>query len=90
MKKICIGFMSDYTYGDYVYFKNMTDTPNKHYIGFILNEIYYRYITSPLKFIDKIFESLPNLFVDQILYKIDECPYPNCGSVIKNKCMEQR
>ena len=26
--------MPDYTYGDYVYFKNMTDTPNEQWTAF--------------------------------------------------------
>ena len=47
--------------------KNLTDIPNKHHIGFILNDIHDMYITSTLKFTDKIFESLPNLFVDKML-----------------------
>ena len=45
----------------------MIDIPNKHHIGFILNDIHDIYITSTLKFTDKIFESLPNLFVDKML-----------------------
>ena len=27
-RNYCIGCMTAYTYGDYVYFNNMTDTPN--------------------------------------------------------------
>ena len=56
--------MASYTYGDYVYFNNMTDIPNKHHNHSILNHIQDVYIISPLKFMDEIFESLPNLFVD--------------------------
>ena len=80
--------MSAFISGDCVNFKNMTDIPNEHHNRFILNQIHDMYITSPLKFIDEIFELFPNLFVDEIL-KIDECRYPNCGSVIKSKRMEK-
>ena len=41
--------MESYTYGDYVYVKNMTDIPNGHNNNFILNQIPYMYITSLLK-----------------------------------------
>ena len=87
-QKCSFGCMTDYTYGDNIYFKNMDDILNEHHHHFILNNIQDMYITSPLKFIDEIFELFPNLFVDEIL-KIDECRYPNCGSVIKSKCMEK-
>ena len=56
--------MAAYTYGDYVYFNNRTDTPNKHHNNFILNQIPGMYITPLLKLMDEIFESLPKLFVD--------------------------
>ena len=35
----CIGCMAAYTYVDYVYFNNITDTPNEHHNHFILNQI---------------------------------------------------
>ena len=69
--------MVSQTYVDYVYFKNMTDMPYEHHNHFILNHIQDIYITSTLKFMYEIFESLPNLFVDKIL-KMDECSYLNC------------
>ena len=65
-KQICIGYMSDYTYSDYFYFYNMTDTTNEHHNYFILNHIKHTYITSPLKLMDDIFESFPKLFFDRI------------------------
>ena len=61
--------MSAYTSVDYVYSKNMADIPNEHHNHCILNQIHYVYITSPLKFMDEIFESLPNLFVYQMIKK---------------------
>ena len=76
-KKCCIECMKSYTYGDYIYFNNITDMPNEHHNKFILKHIQYMYITSPLKFMYEIFESLPNLFVKKFL-KMDECSYPNC------------
>ena len=75
--------MSDYTYSDYFYLNNMTDTTNEHHNYFILNRIKYPYITSPLKLMDDIFESFLKLFVD-IMQKMYELPYPNCASVIKS------
>ena len=59
--------MSAYKYGDYFYFKNTTNKPNKHHNHFILNQIPYFHITSPFKLRDDILESLPKLFVDKIL-----------------------
>ena len=58
LKKCCIGCMAIYTYGDYVYFRNMTDITNEHHIHLILNQIQDIYITSPSKFMDEIFEPL--------------------------------
>ena len=58
--------MAAYTSGDYVYFDNMIDKPQKHQIGFILSQRYAMYITSPLKIKDEIFVSLPNPFVKKI------------------------
>ena len=81
--------MSACTSGDYVYFENTTDITNEHHNCFIFNQILDRFITSPLKFIDEIFESFSKLCVDQ-MKKMDECPYPNCGPVIKSQFMEQR
>ena len=62
--------MTAYTYADYVYYNNMTEITNKHNNHFISNQIQDMYITRPLKFMDKIFESLPNLFVDRMLKKV--------------------
>ena len=56
-------------FGDCVSFINMTDTTNEYHDSLILNQIHDMHITSPLKFTDEIFESLPNLFVDKILKK---------------------
>ena len=39
--------MEYYTYGEYVYFNHMTDTPNEHHNHFIFNQIPDMYITSP-------------------------------------------
>ena len=61
--------MVDYTYGGYVYFKNMTDTPNEHHNYSILNQIPYFNMTSPFKIIYDIFESLSKLFVDEMQKK---------------------
>ena len=61
--------MPDYTYGDYVYFKNTTGTQNEHHNHFILNQMPYFHITSPFKFMDDIFELLKKLFVDEMLKK---------------------
>ena len=66
-KECCIGCITAYTYGDYVYFKNMTYITNENHNNSILNQIHDMYITSPLKFMDKIFELLTNLFVDKML-----------------------
>ena len=81
--------MADYTFGDYVSFINMTDTTNEYHDSLILNQIHDMHITSPLKFMAEIFESFPNLFIDH-MFKLDECPYPNCGSVIKTQFTEKR
>ena len=45
----------------------MTDIPNEHHNPFIFNQIHDMYITSPLHFMDEIFESFPDLFFDQML-----------------------
>ena len=75
--------MPAHTYGDYVYFNNMTDTPNEHRNHFILNQILNFHITSPFKLCDDMFEQLPKIFFDQIII-IDEIKCPNCGSVIES------
>ena len=67
LRKCCIGIIPYYTYGDYVCFKNITDTPNEHHNHFILNRIPYFHITSPFKLCDDIFESFPKLFVDKMV-----------------------
>ena len=46
-KKNCIGFIPAYTYGDYDYFNNNTDTTNENHNHFILNHIPDFYIPSP-------------------------------------------
>ena len=56
--------------GECVYFFLTIDIPNENYNHFILNQIHDMYITSPLKFMDEIFEFLTNLFVYQMLYKL--------------------
>ena len=58
--------MADYKYGDYIYFKNMTYTPNEYHNNSKLNQISDFHITSPSKLMDDIFESLPKLFVDRM------------------------
>ena len=62
-RNVCTGCMAAYTYDYSVYFKNMNDTLNEHHNNFILNLIPDFHITSPLKLMDDIFESLPKLFV---------------------------
>ena len=57
--------MAVYTYDKYVYFNNMTDKPKKYDIGFILNQSHNTYITSPLKIMEEIFVSLPNIFISK-------------------------
>ena len=54
-RKCCLGGMSAYIYGDYVYFNNMTDTPNKHHGRFILNQIPDLHITPRFKLCDDMF-----------------------------------
>ena len=58
--------MPYYTYGDYVIFINMTDTPNEHHKSFILNQIPDFHITSPFKLCDDIFENFPISFADKM------------------------
>ena len=43
--------------------------PNKHHIGFILNQIHDMYITSPLNIMEETFQSFTNLFVNKMLNK---------------------
>ena len=61
--------MPAYTYGGCVYFKIMADIPNEHNNNFILNQIQDMYITSLLKFMDKIYEPFPNLVIDGMIKK---------------------
>ena len=63
-------FFPAYTYGDYVYFKYMNNTPNGDHNNFILNQIPYFHITSLLKLMYYIFQSLKNFFNDEMLKKI--------------------
>ena len=51
-KKCGMGYMSAYTYADYIDFRNMTDAPNEYHNHFILNQIPDFYITSMLKVMD--------------------------------------
>ena len=87
--KCCKGCMAAYNYGDYVYFKKMTDITNRHHNHLILNQMTDFHITPPFKLMDDIFESSPKLFVDKMLKKSMNNICPNCGSVIKSQCMEQ-
>ena len=66
-RKCCICYIPVYNYGDYVYFKNMTDTPNENHNHFILNQILGFHIISPLKVYNDILESWPKLFVDKMV-----------------------
>ena len=50
--------MPAYTYGDYLYFNNIIDTPKEHHNHFILNQKPDLYIKSPLT---------PKLFVDETI-----------------------
>ena len=81
-KKVCIGCMIAYNYGDYVYLNNNIDTPKEHHNIFIWNKKTDFYITSLSKLMDGTFTSLPKLFVDEMIKK-DELPCQSCGSVIK-------
>ena len=62
--------MEAYNYGYYVYFNNMTDTPKEHRNHIILKHIPDFYITSLLKLMDNIFESLTKFFVVRIFKKM--------------------
>ena len=66
-RKCCIGCMTDYTYGDYVHFKNINYAPNEHHNHFILNQVIYLHIKSPFKLCDDIFGLFPNLFFDKMI-----------------------
>ena len=81
--------MTGYTYGRYVYFKNMADTPNEHHNQFILNQMQDFHITSPFKLSNDICESFPKLCANKMI-EIDKITCLNCGSVIKSQCMEQK
>ena len=61
--------MPGYTYGDYVYFKNMTDEPKEHHIHMIFNKNPNFNITSLSKLMDYTVTSLPKLFVDEMIKK---------------------
>ena len=87
--KRCIDCVSGYTYGNYVYLKNRTDTTNEHHNNFILNQIPDFHITSPFKFCDDRFESLTKLSVDN-LYKMDKITCPKNGPFIRSQCMEKK
>ena len=58
-----IGCVAAYTSGSYVYFNNMIDKAENHYIVFIFNQRNDMYITSPLNILDENFVSLPKPFV---------------------------
>ena len=60
--------MTDYTYGHYVYFNNIIDSPKDHN-QFILNQEPDFYITSLFNFMDETFTLLPELFVDKMIKK---------------------
>ena len=87
---MCIGCITAYTYGDYVYFNNSIDEPKEHHNNFILNQEPDVYMTSLSKFMDDTFTFMPKLFVDKIIYIFDELPYQSCGSVIKSCKTERR
>ena len=63
-KKCCIGCITGYTYGDYVYFNNSIDEPKEHHNNLILSQKPNFYITSLSKFMGDIFTSLRKLSVD--------------------------
>ena len=67
--KCCIGCMSAYTSGYYVYFNKMIDKTNKYHITFIFNQTHDMYITSLLKNMEAIFVALLNLSFHQTLIK---------------------
>ena len=69
--------MAAFISGDCVNFKNMNDIPNALHNSFLFNQIHDMDITSPLKFMDDIFESFPNLFFLTKCLKMDKLPYPN-------------
>ena len=88
-RKCSKGCMSDNIYGDYAYFKRITDTPNEHNNNLIFDQITNFHIKSLFILMDDIFESLQKLFVDKI-QKMDEITCHNCGIVMNSQCMEQR
>ena len=49
-KNICIGFMSTYTYVDYVYFNNSIDSPKEHHNQLKLNQEPYFLYNITIKF----------------------------------------
>ena len=59
--------MTDYTYGNYVYFNKINNAPKEHHKIFILNHEPNFYITSLSKLMYDTFTSLPKLFVDEMI-----------------------
>ena len=67
IKKSCIGCITDYTSGDYVYFNQMIENPESHNIDFILNQRHDIYIISQLKIMEETFLSYQKVPVKKIL-----------------------
>ena len=59
--------MPAYTSGGCVYFNNMTDNPESHNIGFILNQRHDKYITSPLNITEEKLYHIQNYLLKKIL-----------------------
>ena len=66
-EKCCIGCMTAYTYGDYVYFNNENNAPEEHHIQSILKTKSDIYITLLSKLMDETLKYLRKLFVDKII-----------------------
>ena len=67
--------MKYYTSVDYIYSKLLTNIPNEHHHSSLFNHINEIYITLSLKFMDVIFQLLPNVLIK--LLTMDECIYLN-------------
>ena len=66
-KKFCIGFIPDFTYGDYLYLHEIDKVP-KHYHQIYIKKKEPRIIlTSPMRLLKEKLIKPPNIFFDKIL-----------------------
>ena len=63
----CIGCMSAYTYGDFVYLNKENNATEEHHIKSIFKTKTNIYITSLSKLMDETLKYLPHLFVDKMI-----------------------